>query len=430
MVRTVSPGSPAGGGTAPPVAEVYPITGATDLLGRMPVRVRAEDGHLVGYGFEKQRVSIPAGEIGAVYTHRGWGKQWGRTGPALVVLDKEGRVRLRAPGLWSGVGRRNTRSSRTYSYTISDGLADVCASLGLDRPKYLTFREVRRQKALWRKAPGYRKLRIWSRGYLFTRLALVMFGLVAGGLGIAAGVALANLLPQGFGDIRALVGIVLCTAAVWGALWLSFFALRALNWLAVSLNVGTLAPPGRFFGAVYRPRNRKAETWLTMLMAAAIPILFVFGPIIGLVSLTHGFSDQALVASLRQHGASALGFVIDVPTYSTDKDGNTVVTDHPTLEFLPMGDADVVRTPDPAIAGWTWPMDPTSLVTIVYDPANPSTAAVAGQISGSPWHGAPTGNVISGALLTVVLVPLTWTTVRRIRNLRRESREGLFEGLA
>jgi hypothetical protein len=69
-------------------------------------------------------------------------------------------------------------------------------------------------------------------------------------------------------------------------------------------------------------------------------------------------------------------------------------------------------------------MNPDQPVTIVYDPAQPSTAAVASQISGSPWHGAPAGNVIAGALLTVALLPLTWLTVRR------ESREGFFDGLS
>jgi len=98
-------------------------------------------------------------------------------------------------------------------------------------------------------------------------------------------------------------------------------------------------------------------------------------------------------------------------------------------DALPPGSAGVVQTPDPAIAGWTWPMNQRQLVTIVYDPADPRTAAVAGQISGSPWHGAPTGNLISGALITVALVPLTWLTVRRIRAQRRESREGLFDAI-
>lgn len=116
-----------------------------------------------------------------------------------------------------------------------------------------------------------------------------------------------------------------------------------------------------------------------------------------------------------------------MPTYSTDSNGDTEVIHHPTLLFLPLGTAGVVQTPDPAIAGWTWPMSQRQLVTIVYDPADPRTAAVAGQISGSPWHGAPTGNVVSGAVLTVALVPLTWLTVRRIRAKRRESRDGFFD---
>jgi hypothetical protein len=43
-------------------------------------------------------------------------------------------------------------------------------------------------------------------------------------------------------------------------------------------------------------------------------------------------------------------------------------------------------------------MDPDTVVTIVYDPADPQTAAVRGQVTRSPWHGAPTGNVIAGGL--------------------------------
>jgi hypothetical protein len=188
------------------------------------------------------------------------------------------------------------------------------------------------------------------------------------------------------------------------------------------------APPDRFFGPDPR-RARRARTWLTVLMVLAIPALIGWGPVIGLISLTHGFADQALVSTLRHGGIATTGYVIDVPTYSTDSDGNTVVTDHPTLQFQTLGGV-VVRTPDPAIAGWTWPMDPRQPVTIVYDRARHATAAVAGQISGSPWHGAPVGNVVSGALLTVALLPLTWMTVRRIQAARRESREGFLEGLA
>jgi hypothetical protein len=394
------------------------------------VRVRAEDGDLVAYGFGNQRIAVPAAEIGAVYVHGGWGKQWGRSSPAMVVLDKEGRVRLRAPGTWGATAARTARSTLTPRAGGGNlgGLARVCDSLGIARPKYLTFREVRRQKALWRRAPGYSKLRIRSRGIIVTRLALVLVGLVFGGLGLFLGVALARLLPPGIGDVRDLIGIVLCAAALWATVWLCGFTLRLLRWLAVSRHARTLAPPDRFFGAAHSGRNRKAQALLTVAMVAAIPALIAWGPVIGLISLTHGFADQALVASLRQGSITTRGLVIDVPTYSSGSDGNTDVTDHPTLTFRTLGGV-AVKTPDPAIGGWTWPMNPAQPVTVVYEPADPATAAVAGQIAGSPWHGAPTGNVVAGAVLTVALLPLTWVTVRRIRDARRESREGWFEGV-
>ena len=403
------------------------MSGATDLLGRMPVRLRSENHDLVAYGFENQRVVIPAAGIGGIDVHGGWGKQWGRSGPALVVLDKDDRLLLRAPGRW-GAGYRRARSSRSYPVTF-DGLIDLCDDLGIGRARYLTLREVRRQKERWRRAPGYQRLRVRSRSLVLTKMALVLLDLVLAGFGIAAAVALAKLLPPGAGAVRDLIGVLLGVAAPLAAIWLYGFELRLLNWLAVSLEARTLAPPDRFFGAAYRRHSAAAGKWLTVAMVVAIPVLIGWGPIVGLVSLTHGFADQALVSSLRQHGASAIGYNIDVPTYSTDSSGDTEVIHHPTLLFLPPGSAGVVQTPDPAIAGWTWPMNQRQLVTIVYDPADPRTAAVAGQISGSPWHGAPTGNLISGALITVALVPLTWLTVRRIRAQRRESREGLFDAI-
>jgi len=403
------------------------MSGATDLLGAMPVRLRSENHDLVAYGFENQRIVIPAAGIGGVYVHRGWGKQWGRSGPALVVVDSDDRVLLRAPGSWGAAAGRG-RSSRSYS-VMFDGLIDLCDDLGIGRPKDLTPRDVRQQKERWRRAPGYHKLRVRSRGLVFTKMALALLGLVLAGLGIAAAVALAKLLPPGIGAVRNLIGGLLGIAAPLAAIWLYGFELRALNWLAVSLQAGTLAPPDRFFCAAYRRRGSAPGKWLTALMVVAIPVLIGWGPIIGLVSLAHGFADQALVTSLRHNGATAIGYNIDVPTYSTDSNGDTEVIHHPTLLFLPLDGTGVVQTPDPAIAGWTWPMNQRHLVTIVYDPADPRTAAVAGQISGSPWHGAPTGNIVSGAVLTVALVPLTWLTVRRIRGKRRESREGFFDAI-
>jgi hypothetical protein len=413
--------------TVSPDPYVYPLTGVMDLLGRMPVRLTVKDGELVAYGFGDQRIAIPAAEVGAVAIHRGWGKQFGRSGPAIVVLDKNGQMLLRARGIWGAAAARSVMTPPDYR-SGNGGLDLLCRRLGIAAPKYLTYRDVKRQGPGWRHAPGFRKLQVRPSGYRLAVAFLCLLWLVLSGLGVTVGVLLAGALPAGIGAVRNLIGLALSVGAVWAAFWLRGLLLSAVRWLAVSLRVRSPAPPDRFFGPDPR-RARRARTWLTVLMVLAIPALIGWGPVIGLISLTHGFADQALVSTLRHGGIATTGYVIDVPTYSTDSDGNTVVTDHPTLQFQTLGGV-VVRTPDPAIAGWTWPMDPRQPVTIVYDRARHATAAVAGQISGSPWHGAPVGNVVSGALLTVALLPLTWMTVRRIQAARRESREGFLEGLA
>jgi hypothetical protein len=403
------------------------MSGTADLLGRMPVRLCAEGSDLVGYGFAGQRIAIPAAEVGTVLVHRGWGKQWGRSGPALLLLDKSGHLLLRAPGVWNWGSARRLATIDSSQWVDTD-LNRLCASLHIGPPQYPRNREIRQHKPVYPRAPGYRRLRVRPPGYRLLRLALVALGVVLTGLGITVSVLLASALPPAVGDVRNMIGLAGSVAAVWAALWLCRMTVLGVRWLEVSRSVGTIAPPDRFFGADMR-RWRKAQPWLTRMMVLAIPVLIAWGPGIGLASLTHGFADQGLVSQLRQHGVPTQGLVIDVPTYSTDSDGNTQVTDHATLVFRTL-DGMTVQTLDPAIAGWTWPMDPNQPVTIVYDPAQPATAAVSGQISGSPWHGAPTGNVISGAVLTAALLPLTWVTVRRIRAARRESGEGLFEGLA
>lgn len=392
------------------------------------MRLCAEGDDLVGYGFAGQRIAIPAAGIAAVLVYRGWGKQWGSSGPALLLLDKSGRLLMRAPGIWNWRSARRLATIANSSPWVDTDLNRLCASLHIGPPRYLRSREVRQRKPRYPQAPGYQRLRVRPSRYYLLRLALVALGVVLTGGGIAASVLLASALPPAVGDVRNMVGLAGSVAAVWAAIWLCAMTILGLRWLVVSRSVGTIAPLDRFFGADAR-RRRKARPWLTRMMVLAIPVLIAWGPGIGLASLTHGFADQGLVSRLRQHGVPALGLVIDVPTYSTDSDGRTQVTDRATLVFV-APDGSIVRTLDPDIAGWTWPTDTNQPVTIVYDPAQPTTAAVSGQISGSPWHGTPTGNVISGAVLTAALVPLTWATVRRIRAARRESREGLFEGLA
>jgi hypothetical protein len=397
---------------------VYPISGAVDLLGRMPVRLCAEGDDLVGYGFAGQRVVIRAAKIATVIVHCGWGG----SGPALLLLDKSGRLLLRAPGVWNWGSARRFAAINSLQGLNTD-LNRLCASLGLGPPQYLSIRDARKHKPRYPRAPGYRRLRVRPPGYRLQQLALVALGVVLTGFGITASVLLASALPPAVGDVRNMIGLAGSVAAVWAAIWLCVMTVLGLRWLAVSRSVGTVAPLDRFFGDGAR-RWRKARPWLTVMMVLAIPVLIAWGPGIGLASLTNGFADQGLVSQLRQHGVPTQGLVIGVPTYST----YSGVTDRATLAFRTPGGT-MVRTPDPAIAGRTWPMDPNQPVTIVYDPAQPATAAVSGQISGSPWHGTPTGNVISGAVLTAALVPLTWATVRRIRTARRESREGLLKGV-
>jgi hypothetical protein len=149
--------------------------------------------------------------------------------------------------------------------------------------------------------------------------------------------------------------------------------------------------------------------------------------VVGGVTLVHGFSDQALVTHLRAVGRPAPGVVTGVPQYTAGVGGNsTELTYRASLEFL--AGAQQVLTPDPAIGGRVWPIS-DEFVTVIYDPAQPRTAAVAGQLQGSPWGGAPLGNLISGALLTLALPVLLWRLTRRLRATSRAARAKLLEGI-
>jgi hypothetical protein len=59
--------------------QAFPAQRSTDLMGRLRVRLRAEDHAIVAYGFGGQRIEIPSSEIGAVRTVRAY-----RTGAALA----------------------------------------------------------------------------------------------------------------------------------------------------------------------------------------------------------------------------------------------------------------------------------------------------------------------------------------------------------
>jgi hypothetical protein len=385
-----------------PVA--YPVSGVPDLLGRMPVRLVAENGELAGYGFGDQRITIPAAEIGSAVVH-GAGH---RHGPGIVVLDASGRVLLRARGVWTGE------------------VTGVFRALGLAQPEYLTRRASRNLRPNWPPAPSCRRLRTRPPSFRLLTGARILLWLLLCGLGIAAAVSLATMLPSSSGAVRQLVGTVLAVAAVGAAGYLTGLALRAARWVAISRQAGSLAPPGQFLRAGQEAvRRRRALQTLAML--AAIPVLIGWGPGVGIASLVHGLDDQRLVAQLRAQGVTTTGEVIDVPVTSTDSDGDTVVTEQATLLFI--ADGSSVQTPDPAIGGRVWPARSGEPVTIVYEQGDPDVAAVAGQVSGSPWQGAPTANVISGAILTALLPVLIWLTVRRLRAARQATREEFVEGL-
>ena len=85
----------------PKFPAAYPIEGRVNILGEMPVRLRAEGKMLVAYGFGGQRVEIPVASIRQVWIHPEF--EVSPAGPvreALLVLDTKHRVLLKAPGAW------------------------------------------------------------------------------------------------------------------------------------------------------------------------------------------------------------------------------------------------------------------------------------------------------------------------------------------
>jgi hypothetical protein len=99
-------------------AQAFPARGPADLLGRIRVMLGAEDGNLVCHGFGNQRVVIPAGSVGAVVTVFRYRIGRARHQRALLVLDREQRILLRASGLWETYGE----------------VSRVCKAAGLPAP--------------------------------------------------------------------------------------------------------------------------------------------------------------------------------------------------------------------------------------------------------------------------------------------------------
>jgi hypothetical protein len=271
-------------------------------------------------------------------------------------------------------------------------------------------------------APRTRPLRLLAVAALF---------LLTIGFGIFLGVLPALLLPEWFGALRTLIGLIGGVLGLAGGSWLgaaiAHRTVDALRWAVSSWTARTPAPPGRFFRR-REPSARWAALW-TVALAGLIVAMVGWGPGVGIASLTHGLSDSSLVAELRAQGVSVPGLLIDVPQYSTDSDGKTTETDVPTLSFLGQ------EVTDPSIGGRPLPLDPgdpigtRQPVTVVFLPLNFATAAARQQITGSVWHGAPTANMISASLLTLALPAAVWGFVRRLRRLRRRRNGILLDDL-
>ena len=409
--------------------QAFPGKCPTDLMGRIRVRLTAEDGNLVAYGFGGQRIVLPSETVGAVNTVSAYRMGVFTRGQALLVLDHDQRILLRAPGMWETHGE----------------VAAVCKAARVHSPKHLTpsivnrtrgtsgkRRGSTRQVPRFVKARGYRRLRVNPRGLLLRVLALVVLFAVTIGIGVSLGVWPAVALPQWFGAVRTLLGIIGAVAGAAGGIWVGAAVAHVfadtLRWGLTSTAVGTLAPPRRFFR-----RRERAGGWTILgniCLVALVPALVYWGPGVGIASLAHGFRDSALVASLRAHGTQTRGELIDVQDFSTDDNDNTTVKDVSTLSFHSQ------ETTDPSIGGRPLPLDADDPldthqpVTVVYLPSDPDTAAAAQQLAGSVWHGAPTANLISGGLLTLALPPVLWLLVLAVRRRRWRRAKSLVDELA
>jgi hypothetical protein len=205
---------------------------------------------------------------------------------ALLVLDSKHHVVLKAPGAWG------------------PGVAEVCQRLGLRRqPKVFDAEHASLKVSPLRAADDYQVLRVTPAG---GRMAPVAAGLgrvvlcVGGGIG---GASLGLLLPASVGDARSLIASGLGIAGALAGVWLYNFGTRfaagAIRWAVASRRARSPAPPGRFL------RVTGASEWTELgtsaVLAAAVPVLVIWGAVIEAITLSRGGS--------MSHGAS-LGNVI------------------------------------------------------------------------------------------------------------------------
>jgi hypothetical protein len=404
--------------------QAVPAQSPTDFRGQVRVRLAAEDRQLVAYGFGGQRIAFTREDVGAVHTVDAYRTGRVTRGRALLVLDRERRVLLRASGLWETYGE----------------VTAVCKAAKVKSPTHLAPAYTRtgkrksstRQVPRFKKAPGYRRLRTRPRGTTLRVLALIVLFALTAGFGTFIGLLPAVAMPEWFGAVRTLIGIAGGALGLACGLWLgaaiSHLIADTLRWAVTSWDVGTLAPPRRFFG-----RREPSGGWTiarNIALVALVPALIGWGPGVGIASLAHGFRDSSLVAELRAQGVTTQGRLIDEQDFEDEDNGDTKVTDVPTLAFQHQ------EVTDPAIGGRPLPLDPDDPLststpeTIVYLPSDPDTAAARQQITGSVWHGAPTANLISGGLLTLALPPVIWLLVLLTRRRRWRRAKDLVDDLA
>jgi len=427
----------------PEYPQAFPARRPTDLMGRIRVRLRAEDHSLVAYGFGGQRFVFPVSEIGSVRTAGSYRTGRRTRSQALLIFDKEQRILLRAPGLWETYGEvtRVCKAAGAPLPSHVTGLAFTGSrtrygNRGAGRARQRQAVRAKQKLPLYRKAPGYRRLRVTARGTTLRVLAAIALLLAAIAAAVTVGLLPALFLPGWVGKVRVMIGIAGAGLGLAAGIWvfgaITQWVADGLRWAVASFQAAGIAPLGRFFR-----RRESSGYWsavLTSGLMVLVPLLVIFGPGTAIVSGIHGVSDSRLVAGLRANGVRTRGSLIDVPEYSTDSNGNTTVTDVATLSFRAEGQN--YQVTDPSIGGRPLPLnaaDPAGTdvpLTVVYDSDDPGTAAAEQQMTGSVWHGAPTANVIVGILFTLLLPPVIWAAVVRLRRRKWLRNADLLDDLA
>jgi hypothetical protein len=249
-------------------SEVRPSEPASDLRGRQPVRITVEGHNLVAYGFRDQRVEIPRGSVSAV---RLLGDR------SLILFDRDRRMLLKAPGGWNraAVGALCKRAGLPHPTWVISSDGDISESRSAPR---------------WRRAPGYRRLRVRPRMYVPARIVLGGVAIALTGAGLGAVAALALALPGSVGAVRSLLAIAGGAAGGAAGLWLFTVGARAgraaIRWAAASREMGSVAPWSPFYP--HDVDRRRREKGLTVAMALAVPALIIWGPGVGIYALVHG----------------------------------------------------------------------------------------------------------------------------------------------